>query len=241
MLCSFQKTKHFFAKTAESLIMEDGLRRPLVEGSSIYQIGGQAGHRYEELVFVVKSVIAKCKMCKQILVIKLFDISKFFDEEMVEDGIISCLKRGCDQKAVRLWLKLNEKNQIQVKTGAKLSKYAEIGPVLGQGSCAGALISQAVLDDGVTEQFSPGEGGQPSYGTVQMAPVIFQDDLQNSSISLTQARLASSKVDKVVKKLALSINEDKSVCIIMGSAVQKKEASAELSRSPLMCGQVELK
>ena len=43
----------------ESLVVEEGLRRPLVEGSSIYQIGGQAGHRSEELVFVVKSIIAR--------------------------------------------------------------------------------------------------------------------------------------------------------------------------------------
>jgi hypothetical protein len=152
----FIHSKHWFARTSEALIVEDGVRGPLVEGSSIYQIGGQAGHRSEELVFVVKSVIAKYKMCRKLLVLKLYDISKFFDKEMVEDGIITCLKRGCNQKAVRLWFKLNEKTQIQVRTGAGMSKYAEVGPVLGQGTFVGALISQAVLDDGVTEQFALG-------------------------------------------------------------------------------------
>ena len=55
----FIHCKDFWARTAEGLIVEDGLRGPLIENSSIYQIGGQPGHRPEELVFVMKSIIAK--------------------------------------------------------------------------------------------------------------------------------------------------------------------------------------
>ena len=40
-------------------MVEEGLKKPLVYGSSIYQIEGQPGHRVEELVFVLKSVIAR--------------------------------------------------------------------------------------------------------------------------------------------------------------------------------------
>jgi hypothetical protein len=243
----FIHSKLFFARTTEALVVEDGLKWPLLKGSSKYQIGGQPGHRSEELIFVVKSMIAKYRMCKKQLVVKLFDISKFFDKEMIEDAIITCLKRGCDQKAVRLWYKLNESTQIRVRTGAGMSQYAKVGPVLGQGTLAGALISQAVLDDGVIAEFSPGglgepgEPGQPMYGTVPMAPVIFQDDLQNSSENIIQARFACVKVDKVVKKLGLQLNREKSVCLIIGSKKQKQEASAELLINPLMCGQVEIK
>ena len=74
-----------------------------------------------------------------------------------------------------------------------------------------------------------------------MAPVMFQDDLQNSSESLIQARLACTKIDKVVNKLGLQLNRDKTVCLIMGSKKQKQEASAELLSNPLMFGQVEIK
>ena len=49
----FIHCKDFWARTAEGLVIEDGLKRPLLEGSSIYQIGGQPGHRSEELVFVM--------------------------------------------------------------------------------------------------------------------------------------------------------------------------------------------
>ena len=71
-------SKEWAARTAEALVVEDGLRDPLVKCSSRYQIGGQAGHRSEELVFVIKSGMAKYKMFKKLLAVNFFYISKFF-------------------------------------------------------------------------------------------------------------------------------------------------------------------
>ena len=84
-------------------MVEDGLKHHLIEGSSIYQIGGQPGHRSEELVFVVKSILAKYKFHKEILILKFFDLEIFFDKEMIEDGVLTCISRKCDPKAIRLW------------------------------------------------------------------------------------------------------------------------------------------
>ena len=53
-----------------------------MEGSSIYQIGGQPGHRAEELVFVLKSVIAKQRFQGKALLIQPSDIKKYFDKEI---------------------------------------------------------------------------------------------------------------------------------------------------------------
>ena len=61
----FIHCKDFWACTAEGSILEDGLRAPLISTSSIYQIGGQPGHRPEELVFVMKSIIAKYRKYKK--------------------------------------------------------------------------------------------------------------------------------------------------------------------------------
>ena len=58
----FVHCKGWFARVAESLVVEDGLKQPLIEGSSMYQIGGQPGHRPEEMVYVMKSIIAKYMM-----------------------------------------------------------------------------------------------------------------------------------------------------------------------------------
>ena len=112
-------------------MVEDGLKTPLLEGSSIYQIGGQPRHRPEELVFVVKSIIALYKKLGKILVINFYDMSKYFDKEMIEDAVITCIKRKADPKAIRLWYKLNEDTLIRAKTGAGMSKSANVGAVVG--------------------------------------------------------------------------------------------------------------
>ena len=232
----FIHSKAFFARAAEGLVVEDGLKAPLLAGSSIYQIGGQPGHRPEELVFVMKSVIALYRIKGKMLVINFYDLSKYFDKEMIEDAVISCWKRKADIKAIKLWYKLNEQTKIRVKTGAGMSEYEEVGAVLGQGTLGGAIISQAVLDDGVMEHFTPGEEGQPRYGSVPLAPCMYQDDLANGSEGLLHARVSNQKVDFLVKQRGLELNRDKSVCIILGSKKQKLEASKELEQNPLKCG-----
>ena len=55
----FIHSKTWFPRLVEGLVVEGGLRSALIGGSSMYQIGGQPRHRPEELVFVIKSIIAK--------------------------------------------------------------------------------------------------------------------------------------------------------------------------------------
>ena len=135
-------TKSNIYYIAEGMVIEDGLKAPLLDGSSIYQIGGQPKHRSEELVFVIKSIVARYRMQGKMVVLNLYDISKFFDKEMIEDAILTCIRRGADPKAIRLWYKLNENTRIRVKTGAGLSQYEEVGAVIGQGTLGGAIVSQ---------------------------------------------------------------------------------------------------
>ena len=82
--------------------------------------------------------------------IQCYDISKYFDKEMMEDAIPACKGRGADPKAIRLWHKSNDKTEIYIKTGVGLTEYTEVGAVVGQGTIliGGALLSQAVLDEG---------------------------------------------------------------------------------------------
>ena len=96
----------------------------------------------------MKSVIAKQRMKGKETVIQCYDIGKYFDKEMMEDAIPACKGRGADPKAIRLWHKLNDKTEICVKTGVGLTEYTEVGAVVGQGTMGGALLSQAVLDEG---------------------------------------------------------------------------------------------
>ena len=140
---------------------------------------------------------------------------------MIEDGVLVCIKRGADPKAVRLWYKLNQDTKIQVRVpGVGFSDSADVGAVVGQGTIGGALISQAVLDDGVMEHFTPGGELQLQYGSVPLAPFMFQDDLQNCVNSVSNAREANKKVDIIMKERGLALNKDKSVFMVIGKKKQ---------------------
>ena len=155
---------------------------------------------------------------------------------MVEDAILTCLKRGADKKAVRCWYKLNETTKIRVKTGAGLSGFCEAGALVGQGTLGGALISQGVLDEGIKNQFLPGDRDEMNYGDVPLAPMIFQDDVIHLAGGISEARLANIKIDRVVKRLNLRLNQDKTTCLIMGSRKQMLDLSTVLDSDPLYCG-----
>ena len=55
----FIHCKSWFPRVVEGLVVEGGLRSPLLDKSSMFQVGGQPGHRTEELVFTMKSIIAR--------------------------------------------------------------------------------------------------------------------------------------------------------------------------------------
>ena len=184
----FIHCKEWFPRAAEGLVVQDGLKRCLVDGSSIYQVGGQPGHRPEEMVFVLKSLVARQRQLGKMVVLQCFDVQKFFDKEQMEDAVLTCLKRGADPKAVRLWHKLNQDTRIQVKTSAGMTEYGPVGPVVGQGTIGGALVSQAVLDDAVMEHFPLAGSPSLEYGSVPLAPLMWVDDMLQPSRGLDEAR-----------------------------------------------------
>ena len=66
--------------------------------------------------------------------------------------------------------------------------------MVGQRTLAGALVSQAVLDKGVMEHFEPGGENELEYGSVPLAPFMFQDDLIHGTSGVKQARIGNSKL-----------------------------------------------
>ena len=137
----FIHCKEWLPRAAEGLVVQDGLKRCLLAGSSKYQVGGQPGHRPEEHLFVLKSLIAKYKQDKKQIILQSYDVSKFFDKERIEDGILACKDRGADPKAIRLWHRLNDDTRIKVKTSVGETETENVGAVIGQGTIGGALIS----------------------------------------------------------------------------------------------------
>ena len=142
---------------------------------SIYQIA-KAGHRPQEHLFVVKSLIALYVLLQIPLFLQFFDISKFFDSESLRDGMNTVYKAGISGKLYRLWYKLNAKTNIGVQTGFGVSKYKHCNETIAQGSFGGAIISAANLDDGIQELFEDSQY-EVSYGSVLLKPLLYQDDI----------------------------------------------------------------
>ena len=61
----------------------------------------------------------------------------------------------------------------------------------------------------------------------------------SSTDGLENARQINIKVNIAMKQRGLSLNRDKSICLIIGSEKQKTKASRDLIRQPLMCGDFE--
>ena len=122
-----------------------------------------------------------------------------------------------------------------------MTRFGEVGAVIGQGMIGGTLVSQAVLDDGVMEHIVPGGELQMEYGDVPLALVMWIDDILNGADCLETARKINVAVDLIMKQRGLSLNRDKSVCLILGSKKDQQKATMELQEKPLMCGSFETK
>ena len=77
----FIHSKSWFPRLVEGLVVEGALKKPLVEKSSIFQIGGQPNHRPEELLFVMKSVIAKQRMQGKETVIQCYETANILTKK----------------------------------------------------------------------------------------------------------------------------------------------------------------
>ena len=79
------------------------------------------------------------------MILTLVDIVAFFDRENIYDVMQTLIEIGVNQKAARVWFKLNEGTEIAVETDGGISDTAYVGDCIGQGTAWGALVSQANL------------------------------------------------------------------------------------------------
>ena len=95
-------TKEEFPKAFESgLVLKS--KKNIVEGCSKFQIGAMPGHRSQEHLFSIKSVIALYVSLGITLIIQFYDVSKFFDKESLRDALDALYKAGIIGKLYRLW------------------------------------------------------------------------------------------------------------------------------------------
>ena len=82
----FIHTKDENPKAFEHIIISKS-KQKIVEGCSKYQIGAIPKHQSQEHLFTLKSIMEWYETLKIPLILQLYDISKFFDRENLQDGM----------------------------------------------------------------------------------------------------------------------------------------------------------
>ena len=68
----------------------------------------KAGHRPQENLFVIKSLMELSEKYNEILILQLIDIEKYFDKEVLVDVLDSAHSNNIGPKEYKLLYKLNE-------------------------------------------------------------------------------------------------------------------------------------
>ena len=181
--------KEWLPRLVEALtvsIMKDDI----INSGSKFQIGGVPGHRVEEHLIVVKSIIQLHMFKKSGVIMQLVDIQKFFDSEILRTVMTSLAEANVNKKAYRCWYKLNQNTVISVARPAGMSEKAEVGEIVAQGSGGAALASGADVAQGLEGQFA-GSIDEISYGWVRLQPLAYQDDINRLALSVNSTRAGS--------------------------------------------------
>ena len=205
---------------------------PIIQNMSKFQIGTVPGHRSQEHLFVIKMVISLYTLYKIAIIMTLYDISKFFDREMLADGMDAIYNSGVKGKLYRLLYMMNKNTIIKVNTGVGMTSEEETGENIGQGTGEGAILSAASISDGVEKAFK-NSTQELSYGEEQLNPLLFQDDISRVSDSVEAAQHGNDLVSHVMESKLLDFNLDKSCYLVIGKEKEKEELRKQLDVSPL--------
>ena len=88
----------------------------LISNMTKFQIGTKPGHRAQEHLYVLKSVIALYLQYNKAIILSMWDVSKFFDREALSDCMNEVYKNEVRGKLYRLLFEMNKNTKISVQT-----------------------------------------------------------------------------------------------------------------------------
>ena len=144
-------------------------------------------------------------------------------------------KIGINDKAARVWFKINEGTEIALKTAAGVSETAFVGDCIGQGTDGAALVSQANVDHGLKDYFKDSQC-EMRYGGVRLQPLSYQDDIMRSSMDVLTTQVGNINMAAMFEEKWLEAHPDKTCFIVVGSRKYKEKVKIDLQDSPLMFG-----
>ena len=186
---------------------------------SPFQIGAIPGHRAQEHLFTLKSVMAITEKNNSSIALQLLDLSKLFDRECLIDCLDELYKTDIKGKLYQLLYELNKDTRIRVRTVVGDSESEETGENLAQGSMEASLGSSVNISRGVSDFFSSSEY-EVSYGPIKLQPQSFMDDLGRFCADPVSAQIGNDRFESMAEVKLLDYNLDKSRILFLG---KKKE------------------
>ena len=227
----FIHLKNEFSKFFGNLVM-GAAKETLVESMSKFQIGTRTGHRAQEHIYTIKTVLSYYIKYDKPIILNTWDVSKFFDRENLRDCLNEIYKSGIHGKIYRLLYKMNENTCIRVQTPLGLSCERNTGENVAQGSVDGAILSAVSLDKSVFDHFKDSEH-EVFFLNLKLGPLLFMDDVARLSLDLASAQNGLDRMECVAESKLLDFNLDKSGFVVFGNKRRRLEILEQLKQNPL--------
>ena len=235
----FIHMKDYLARSCEALVVGK-MKQTMFDMSTIFQIGGQAGHSIEEHLFSVKSLMGLREEQGEGCILTLVDIVSFFDREDIRDVMDAMEEMGVNRKAARVWYRLNEKTEIKVKTAVGMTETVVVGALVGQGSTGAAVASQAMVDMGLKQYFGS-SSDESYYGSVRFESAAFQDDILKPNDGVMSSQCGMTRLAAMLGERKLEAHREKTGYLVCGTKGFKEKVGKELEMMPLTFGDFEVK
>ena len=224
--------KNEFSKFFGHLVVT-AVKPHLYRNLSKFQIATKPGHRPQEHLFVLKSIIALNPSLGNSIILQTYDYSKFFDRESLSDCMNSLYRYDVKGKLYRLLYLMNRSTRFRVQTPVGMTEEATRGEGLAQGSLEGALVSSVSLDFDVNESFQDSVD-EARYFHVRLQPLLYHDDVARIGTTVKSAQVGNSKMEVIAETKLLDYNLEKSGFLIIGETKAKKKMQIELEESSLL-------
>ena len=226
--------KEWKARLTECLVT-GMMKTDILRAGTKFQIGGIPGHRIEEHLIVLKTIIMhRIKMDKGV-VIQLVDYEKFFDSERLRAIMASLNFAKVNKKAYRCWFKLNETTVITVDTPVGKTEKAVVHEIVPQGSGGAALGSGLDLALGLKRYFS-GSQDEICYGRIRSQPQAWQDDILRIGEDINSTRVGNAKLATMSAEKGLKAHDKKTTYVIIGTKRYREKMMKEAQANPVTFG-----
>ena len=115
-------------------LVTDAIKPVVVENLSEFQIGAIPGHRSDEHLFTLKSVLALKEKNNESVAVELLDLSKYFDKEVLVDTLDELHKSKVTNKLYNLVYELNKDTRVTVRTAVGDTDKIDVNETVAQGS-----------------------------------------------------------------------------------------------------------